>query len=62
MDTSNDERRDDETIAKPFDQTNGMMPDADRSDPLRAGDSGDEAAGDRGEATAAATMAWKRSG
>jgi hypothetical protein len=78
MDTSNDERRDDETIAKPFDQTNGMMPDsdgesdgtaasdtaseADRSDPLRAGDSGDEAAGDRGEATAAAGMAFKRTG
>ena len=79
MDTSDAVRRvDDETIAKPFDQTNGMMPDsdgesdgtaasdtaspADRSDPLRAGDAGDEDEGDRGEATAVAAMAWKRSG
>jgi hypothetical protein len=79
MDTTSDaERPDDETIAKPFDQTNGMMPDSDgesdgtaasdtaseaeRSDPLRAGDAGDESAGDRGEATAAAAVTWKRSG
>jgi len=79
MDTSDAERRvDDETIAKPFDQTNGMMPDSDgesdgtaagdttsegeRSDPLRTGDAGDEDEGDRGEATAAAAMTWKRTG
>ena len=79
MDTSDAERRvDDETIAKPFDQTNGMMPDsdgdsdgtaasdttseADRADPLRTADAGDETEGDRGEATAAAAMTWKRTG
>jgi hypothetical protein len=79
MSTSDAERPgDDETIAKPFDQTNGMMPDSDgesdgtaasdtaspaeREDPLRAGDAGGESSGDRGEATAAAAMTWKRSG
>ncbi|HET6824379.1 MAG TPA: hypothetical protein VFH64_00520 [Amnibacterium sp.] len=79
MDTSDAERPvDDETIAKPFDQTNGMMPDsdgesdgmaesdttseADRSDPLRTADAGDETEGDRGAATGAAAMTWKRTG
>ena len=77
MSTSDAERRDEESIAEPFDQTNGMMPGSDgesdgtaasdtssageREDGLR--DTTDETLteGDRGAATGAA-MSVKRTG
>ncbi|HEV7623801.1 MAG TPA: hypothetical protein VGO26_06665 [Amnibacterium sp.] len=78
MDTSDAERRvDDETIAKPFDQTNGMMPDAEgdsdgtaasdtassaeRADDRRDVTNEDLTEGDRG-AAAVAAMSVKRTG
>lgn len=78
MSTEKEPTPDEGPVFHEFDQTNGLVQgtdgdsdgtagsdehsDAERHDPLRTGDPGTVSSGDRGEATAASALAWRRQG